>query len=81
MAAKTYAAILRQRYPFKPPSASVDHVVVGGGVLGLSIGAGLVNTAGKDRTTFVVERRALVRCSGSRAELTTAWAGEYVRLR
>jgi DNA replication ATP-dependent helicase Dna2 len=60
MAAQTYAALLRQRYPFRAPTASVDHLVVGGGVLGLAIGAGLVNTAGA-RTTFVVERRGLVR--------------------
>lgn len=62
-AAKSYAALLRQRYPFRAPTASVDHLVVGGGVLGLSIGAGLVNTAGA-RTTFVVERRGLVRALG-----------------
>ncbi|CAK9786056.1 FAD dependent oxidoreductase [Cutaneotrichosporon oleaginosum] len=59
MAAQTYAALLRQRYPFRSPTASVDHLVVGGGVLGLAIGAGLVNTAGA-RTTFVVERRGLL---------------------
>ncbi|BEI80245.1 hypothetical protein CcaverHIS002_0107740 [Cutaneotrichosporon cavernicola] len=59
MAAQTYAALLRQRYPFRAPTASVDHLVVGGGVLGLAIGAGLVNTAGP-RTTFVVERRGLL---------------------
>lgn len=61
MAAQTYAALLRQRYPFRAPTASVEHLVVGGGVLGLAIGAGLVNTAGAERTTFVVERRGLVR--------------------
>ncbi|WOO79359.1 L-2-hydroxyglutarate dehydrogenase, mitochondrial [Vanrija pseudolonga] len=56
----SYAARLRTAYPFKAPSTSVDHLVVGGGVVGLSVAAGLVNTAGRDRTTFVVERRGLL---------------------
>lgn len=56
----SYAARLRQIYPFKSPSTSVDHIVVGGGVIGLAVAAGLVNTAGKGRTTFLVERRAQV---------------------
>lgn len=51
--------MLRARYPFLAPSTHVDHLVIGGGVVGLAVAAGLVNTAGK-RTTFVVERRALV---------------------
>ncbi|WVQ87728.1 hypothetical protein IAS59_001455 [Cryptococcus gattii] len=51
------AKFLRQVYPFKPPSTSVDHLVIGGGVIGLSVAAALVNKAGKDRTTFLVERR------------------------
>lgn len=57
----SYAARLRQAYPFKAPTASVDHIVVGGGVIGLAVAAGLVNTAGRNRTTFLVERRAQVR--------------------
>lgn len=56
--ALSYAARLRQQYPFKPPSTSVDHIVIGGGVVGLSVAAALVNTAGLNRTTFVVERNA-----------------------
>lgn len=59
-ASLSYAARMRQRYPYKPPSTSVDHIVVGGGVVGLSVAAGLVNTAGRDRTTFVVERNGQV---------------------
>ncbi|WVO20444.1 uncharacterized protein IAS62_001741 [Cryptococcus decagattii] len=51
------AKFLRQVYPFKPPSTSVDHLVIGGGVIGLSVAAALVNKAGKGRTTFLVERR------------------------
>ncbi|RXK39653.1 FAD dependent oxidoreductase [Tremella mesenterica] len=53
----SYAARLRLTYPFKPPSTSIDHIVIGGGVVGLSVAAGLVNVCGKDRTTFVIERR------------------------
>jgi len=63
----TYAAILRARYPFRAPTTSVDHLVIGGGVIGLSVAAGLVNTAGKGRTTFVVERRGLVRMDVDRS--------------
>jgi hypothetical protein len=60
-ASLSYAARLRERYPFIPPNTSVDHLVIGGGVIGLSVAAGLVNTAGRDRMTFVVERRRQVR--------------------
>lgn len=59
-ASLSYAARLRERYPFVPPNTSVDHLVIGGGVIGLSVAAGLVNTAGRDRITFVVERRRQV---------------------
>lgn len=51
--------MLRARYPFLAPTTHIDHLVVGGGVVGLAVAAGLVNTGGK-RTTFVVERRPLV---------------------
>lgn len=56
----SYARLIRQKYPYRAPSASVDHLVVGGGVVGLAVAAGLVNTAGSGRTTFLVERRQLV---------------------
>jgi heterodisulfide reductase subunit A-like polyferredoxin len=56
----THAAKLRQLYPFKAPTTSIDHLVIGGGVVGLSVAAGLVNTCGKDKTTFLVERRGQV---------------------
>ena len=56
----SYAARLRSLYPYRPPSTSIDHLVIGGGVVGLSVAAGLVNTCGKDRTTFLVERRGQV---------------------
>ncbi|ORY20271.1 hypothetical protein BCR39DRAFT_508640, partial [Naematelia encephala] len=52
------AAKLRQVYPFKSPSTAIDHLVVGGGVVGLSVAAALVNSAGKSRSTFLVEKRA-----------------------
>lgn len=56
----SYATKLRQLYPYKAPSTAIDHLVIGGGVVGLSVAAGLVNTCGKDKTTFLVERRAQV---------------------
>lgn len=56
----SYAAKLRQLYPYKAPSTTIDHLVIGGGVVGLSVAAGLVNTCGRDKTTFLVERRAQV---------------------
>ena len=62
----SHNAKLRQLYPFKPPSSSVDHLVIGGGVVGLSVAAGLVNVCGKDRTTFLVERRGLVGATATR---------------
>lgn len=58
--ALTYASKLRQLYPFKPPSTAIDHLVIGGGAVGLSVAAGLVNTCGRDRTTFLVERNSQV---------------------
>jgi len=57
----TYATKLRQLYPYKSPTTTIDHLVIGGGVVGLSVAAGLVNTCGKDKTTFLVERRKQVR--------------------
>ncbi|KAK1923130.1 FAD dependent oxidoreductase [Papiliotrema laurentii] len=55
----TYASRIRALYPYKAPSTSVDHLVIGGGVVGLAVAAGLVNTCGS-RTTFLVERRGLL---------------------
>ncbi|ODN82916.1 hypothetical protein L202_01166 [Cryptococcus amylolentus CBS 6039] len=66
------ARLLRQLYPYKPPSTSVDHLVVGGGVVGLSVAAALVNQTGRDRTTFVVERR------GQLGQETTARNSEVI---
>ena len=60
MAVSSYAARMRRLYPFKSASTSVDHIVVGGGVIGLAVAAGLVCSGGKGRTTFVVERRGRV---------------------
>nr|XP_019051077.1 FAD dependent oxidoreductase [Kwoniella bestiolae CBS 10118]OCF30007.1 FAD dependent oxidoreductase [Kwoniella bestiolae CBS 10118] len=51
------AKYLRQLYPYKPPSTTIDHLVIGGGAVGLSVAASLVNTSGRDKTTFLVERR------------------------
>lgn len=56
----SYATKLRQLYPYKAPTTSIDHLVIGGGVVGLSVAAGLVNTCGKEKTTFLVERRGQV---------------------
>ncbi|WWC72578.1 uncharacterized protein I206_106540 [Kwoniella pini CBS 10737] len=66
------AKYLRQLYPFKEPSTSIDHLVIGGGVVGLSVAANLVNTSGKDKTTFLVERR------GQLGQETTARNSEVI---
>ncbi|WRT70696.1 uncharacterized protein IL334_007694 [Kwoniella shivajii] len=66
------AKLLRQLYPYKPPSTSIDHLVIGGGVVGLSVAASLVNNAGRDKTTFLVERR------GQLGQETTARNSEVI---
>jgi heterodisulfide reductase subunit A-like polyferredoxin len=73
----SYATKLRQLYPYKAPTTSIDHLVIGGGVVGLSVAAGLVNTCGKEKTTFLVERRGQV-CHCIEFELMVAWSGDYV---
>lgn len=55
----SFSLRMRALYPYKPPATSVDHIVIGGGVVGLAVAAGLVNTCGP-RTTFLVERRGLL---------------------
>ncbi|OAV90173.1 hypothetical protein PTTG_08358 [Puccinia triticina 1-1 BBBD Race 1] len=54
MASKTVSR-LRQNFAYIPPEASVDHMVIGAGVVGLAIGRELVNKF-RSRSTFVVER-------------------------
>ncbi|OCF38571.1 FAD dependent oxidoreductase [Kwoniella heveanensis CBS 569] len=66
------AQTLRKLYPFKLPSTTIDNLVIGGGVVGLSVAAGLVNTSGADKTTFVVERR------GQLGQETTARNSEVI---
>ncbi|WVF68203.1 hypothetical protein IAT40_002968 [Kwoniella sp. CBS 6097] len=66
------AQVLRKLYPFKSPSTTIDNLVIGGGVVGLSVAAGLVNTSGNDKTTFVVERR------GQLGQETTARNSEVI---
>lgn len=56
----THAARMRKLYPYLAPSTTADHIVIGGGAIGLAVAAGLANTAGKSRTTFLVERNSLV---------------------
>jgi heterodisulfide reductase subunit A-like polyferredoxin len=73
----SYATKLRQLYPYKAPTTSIDHLVIGGGVVGLSVAAGLVNTCGKEKTTFLVERRGQV-CHHVEFVLMVAWSGDYV---
>ncbi|KAA1126411.1 hypothetical protein PGTUg99_002175 [Puccinia graminis f. sp. tritici] len=46
---------LRQNFPYIPPEATVDHLVIGAGVVGLAIGRELVHRF-RCRSTFVVER-------------------------
>ncbi|WVO17425.1 hypothetical protein L204_105117 [Cryptococcus depauperatus] len=66
------ATLLRQLYPYRRPSASVDHLVIGGGVIGLSVAAHLVNKVGTGKTTFLVERR------GQLGQETTARNSEVI---
>jgi len=49
-----------QRYAYRPPDQRVDNLVVGGGVIGLAVGARL-REARPDQTTIVVERHGQVR--------------------
>ncbi|GAA5996734.1 NAD(P)/FAD-dependent oxidoreductase [Rhodotorula paludigena] len=53
------AKLLRKRFPFLPPDGTVDHLVVGAGVVGLAVAERLLK-AFPDRTTFVVERHGQV---------------------
>lgn len=54
------AAALRRRYPFlAPESSTVDFVIVGAGVVGLSV-ARQISRNIADKTTFVIERFALL---------------------
>lgn len=45
----------RSRYPARQPELTVDHLVVGGGVVGLSIAAAL-SARWPEKTTYLVER-------------------------
>lgn len=50
----------RQRYEYRQPDFEVDHLVVGGGVIGLACAAKLT-TALPEKTTYLVERHSKVR--------------------
>lgn len=55
-------AVLRnptQRFEYRQPDFEVDHLVVGGGVIGLACAAKLT-TALPDKTTYLVERHSQV---------------------
>lgn len=58
----THGAALRNakpRHEYRQPDFEVDHLVVGGGVIGLACAAKLV-TALPDKTTYLVERHSKV---------------------
>lgn len=55
-----------QRYEYRPPDFQVDHLVVGGGVIGLACAAKLT-TALPEKTTYLVERHSQVCISRSRS--------------
>ncbi|POW05062.1 hypothetical protein PSTT_09931 [Puccinia striiformis] len=57
MGSKTTISRLRQNFGFIPAEATVDHLVIGAGVVGLAIARELTNRF-RDRSTFVVERNA-----------------------
>lgn len=48
-----------QRYEYRAPDFEVDHLVVGGGVIGLACAAKLT-TALPEKTTYLVERHSQV---------------------
>ena len=49
----------KPRYEYHQPDFEVDHLVVGGGVIGLACAAKLA-TALPDKTTYLVERHSKV---------------------
>lgn len=54
----SFAALnARGRYAYKAPSDSINHLVVGGGVVGLAIARKLLQVA-PDKSTFLVERHS-----------------------
>lgn len=52
--AKTISS-LRQKFPFLPPETTVDHLVIGAGVVGLAVARELLRRF-KNKSTFIVER-------------------------
>jgi len=69
----------RGRYGFREPSVSVDHLVVGGGVVGLAIAAKLVKMY-PNRSTVVVERHSKAGQETSSRNSEVIHAGKVVVL-
>lgn len=59
MAAPFSSSVLRARFPVLPPTLEVDHLVVGGGVIGLAIAERLVKRF-PNRSTYLVEKHDAV---------------------
>lgn len=44
------------RYKYKSPEAAVDHIIIGGGVVGLAVARALLQRF-PDKSTILIERR------------------------
>ncbi|KAH7100581.1 FAD dependent oxidoreductase [Auriculariales sp. MPI-PUGE-AT-0066] len=63
------------RFPFRQPDYAVDHLVIGGGIVGLAIGARLSKRP--DTSTVVVERHSIVGQETSSRNSEVIHAGIY----
>lgn len=71
--------LLRAHAPAVTPELSVDHLVVGGGVIGLSVAAELSRTM-PDKSTYLVERHAQIGQETSSRNSEVIHAGLYYPL-
>lgn len=69
-------AVLRARYPFLAPSLTVDHLIVGGGVVGLAI-AERLTLAFPHLSTFLIERHGQCGRETSSRNSEVIHAGAY----
>ncbi|KAL7412245.1 FAD dependent oxidoreductase [Mrakia frigida] len=76
MAAPFSSSVLRARFPLLPPTLEVDHLVVGGGVIGLAIAERLVKRF-PNRSTYLVEKHDAVGQETSSRNSEVIHAGLY----
>ncbi|CED85290.1 Predicted FAD-dependent oxidoreductase [Phaffia rhodozyma] len=70
------AKSLLSKFPMRPPDMTVDHLVVGGGVIGLAISEALVKRFPR-KTTYLVERKKAVGQETSSRSSEVIHAGIY----